>query len=81
MPHSESPEHAQPSDHDNEVLPDAAPTDPQSDSNGNDNATTNQAGGVKLEDLFNDDDDEEFPTSSAPDTKMEEPSSAPEPVA
>lgn len=38
-------------------------------------ATVNDTG-VKLEDMFNDDDeDEEFPASSAPDTKMESPPS------
>lgn len=32
---------------------------------------TTENGGVKLEDMFNDDDDEEFPASSAQEVKME----------
>lgn len=71
-----------PSDNDNEVLPDAAPADPAPDATETDNATsTNAPGGVKLEDMFNDDDDEEFPASSAPDAKTDVPSSAAEPAA
>lgn len=60
MPHSVSPA-GSPSRNDDEMLPDApdAPTD---------TSTTN--GGVKLEEMF-DDDDEEFPASSAQDVKME----------
>ena len=57
MPHSVSP--AGSPSRDDEELPDA-PVE---------NATEN--GGVKLEDMFNDDDDEEFPASSAQDVKME----------
>jgi DNA primase small subunit len=38
-----------------------------------------ETGGVKLEDMFNDDDDEEFPASSAQDVKMES-SPAPAPA-
>lgn len=30
-------------------------------------------GGIKLEDMFNDDENDEFPASSAPDVKMESP--------
>lgn len=66
MPHSVSPA-ASPS-RDDEELPDA-PVE---------SATEN--GGVKLEDMFNDDDDEEFPAPSAQDVKMES-SPAPEPAA
>ena len=57
-----------------EVLPDA----PAADSATNDQ-DEKEGTGVKLEDLFNgdDDDDEEYPASSAPDNKMEA-SSVPE---
>ncbi len=63
MPHSASPA-ASPS-RDDEELPDA-PLE-----------NTTENGGVKLEDMFNDDDDEEFPASSAQEVKME---SSPAPV-
>lgn len=63
MPHSVSPA-GSPSRNDDEMLPDAPA----------DTSTTN--GGVKLEEMF-DDDDEEFPASSAQDVKMES-SPAPE---
>ncbi|KAJ5538436.1 DNA primase small subunit [Penicillium pulvis] len=54
-----------PAQPDNETLPDAP----------------EEANGVKLEDMFDDDDDEEFPASSARDVKMESsPAPAPEPV-
>lgn len=53
-----------PAQTDNETLPDAPA----------------EANGVKLEDMFDDDDDEEFPASSARDVKMESsPAPAPEP--
>ncbi|KAJ5153115.1 DNA primase small subunit [Penicillium canariense] len=58
MPHSVSPS-GSPSRKDDEELPDA-PVD---------SAAAN--GGVKLEDMFNEDDDEEFPASNAQDVKME----------
>lgn len=70
MPHSTSPEKSPHSENDNEVLPDAAPAEPASDTPKEDNDTPANEGGVKLEDMFNDD-DEEFPASSAPDVKME----------
>ena len=63
MPHSASPA-ASPS-RDDEELPDA-PLE-----------NTTENGGVKLEDMFNDDDDEEFPASSVQEVKME---SSPAPV-
>lgn len=53
-------------------MPDAPPTETAS-ANQEDNA----AAGVKLEDLFNDDDDDEYPASSAPETQNGA-SSAPE---
>ncbi|PWY87987.1 prim-pol domain-containing protein [Aspergillus sclerotioniger CBS 115572] len=73
MPHSVSSQDSSASRKDDELLPDAPPAEI---------ASENQAGasaGVKLEDLFNDDDDDEFPASSAPDTKHVD-SSAPEPA-
>lgn len=64
MPHSVSPAS---SNRDDEELPDAPVESPT------------ETGGVKLEDMFNDDDDEEFPASSAHDVKMESsPAPAPE---
>lgn len=67
MPHSVSPPTGSPGrGDDDELLPDAlAPTE-------------NGGVAVQLQDLFNDDDNEEFPASSAADTKMESP--APEPA-
>lgn len=65
MPHSVSP--ATSPSRDDEELPDA-PVE-----------SATESGGVKLEDIFNDDDDEEFPASSAQDMKME-PSPAPAPA-
>ncbi|KAI9925663.1 hypothetical protein ASPWEDRAFT_41789 [Aspergillus wentii DTO 134E9] len=70
MPHSVSPGNSPSQRNDDEVMPDAPPTDSAAP------AAENETSGVKLEDLFNDDDDE-YPASSAPDTKAE-PSSAPE---
>ncbi|CEJ57061.1 Putative DNA primase [Penicillium brasilianum] len=66
MPHSVSP--AASPRRDDEELPDA-PVD-----------STTETGGVKLEDMFNDDDDEEFPASGAQDVKMGS-SPAPTPAA
>lgn len=68
MPHSTSPEKTV-HDNDDEVLPDAPPADPQSDAKDDNGTSANPAGRVKLEEMFNDDDDE-FPASSAPDMKM-----------
>lgn len=66
MPHSVSSPAGSPGrGDDDEVLPDA----PAVTENG-------AAAGVKLEDLFNDDENEEFPASSAADTKMDSPESA-----
>lgn len=56
------PHSVSPPGQDDEVMPDA-PAAAENDT------------GVKLEDMFNDDEDEEFPASSAPDTKMESPPS------
>lgn len=80
MPHSEPSETTPPSDNDNEVLPDAPADNPPDTKESNDATSTNEAGGVKLEDMFNDDDDDEFPAPSAPDSKVDVPSSAPEPA-
>lgn len=68
MPHSVSPESRSQENGEDEVLPDAPTT-----SNGQDEEGT----GVKLEDMFNGDDDEEYPTSSAPDNNKMEASSPP----
>lgn len=84
MPHSVSPEDSpMPVDEDG-VLPDA-PTNPTTEAessqdeskptpekSANDNEQSESKGDVKLEDLFNDEDDEdeEFPSSSAVDSKM-----------
>jgi DNA primase small subunit len=75
MPHSVASGGSPASHKDEELLPDA-PTGNTADAselNGEDNIAEKTAG-VKLEDLFNDedDDDNEFPASSAPaDVKME----------
>lgn len=59
MPHSVSPTGAaQPDDE----MPDAPPVE-----------TSTENSGVKLADMFDDDDDDEFPASSAPDTNMKSP--------
>lgn len=69
MPHSESPEKS-PHENDDEILPDAASADPRLDAGEANDTSANDDRRVKLEDMFHDD-DEEFPASSAPDTKME----------
>lgn len=68
---------------DEEVLPDAPASDPpageksaESDSSkaSEDDSANQQVDGIKLEDLFNDDgDDEEFPASSAVEAKSSPP--------
>lgn len=66
MPHPVSPTGSPRMD--DEELPDAP-------------AEENKENGVKVEDLFNDDSDEEFPTSTGQDVKMESsPAPAPEPA-
>lgn len=67
MPHSVSPAASPNRNNDDEMLPDAPPEAPT------------ESGGVKLEEMF-DDDDDEFPASSARDVKMES-SPAPAPAA
>jgi DNA primase small subunit len=58
MPHSVSPTGVvQPDDE----MPDAPPAE-----------TSTENSGVKLVDMFDDDDDDEFPASSAPDVNMKE---------
>jgi DNA primase small subunit len=81
MPHSVSSNDFAPHNNDEEILPDA-PSAPENESvtdeqNGQPNQ--NAEGNVKLEDLFagDEDDDEEFPASSAPDVKM---ASSPPPI-
>lgn len=67
MPHSVSPAASAIRNDDDEMLPDAPPEAPA------------ETGGVKLEEMF-DDDDEEFPASSAQDVKMgSSPAPAPAP--
>lgn len=69
MPHSVTSEGSNASHKDDEVLPDAPPAadSPKPGENSGDD-TEKATTGVKLEDLFDDedDDDNEFPTSSAP---------------
>lgn len=74
MPHSVSSQDSSANRKDDELLPDAPPAETASE-----NQEAGASAGVKLEDLFNDDDDDEFPASSAPDTKYID-SSAPEPA-
>lgn len=70
MPHSESPQGSPARDHDEEILPDA-PTAEVSTEDKVPAARENQTTGVRLEDMFSDsEDDEEFPTSSAPNPKI-----------
>lgn len=74
MPHSVSP-HLSPSREveDSEVLPDA-PASQQQEADAVEGSEAVEANkdptGTKLEDMFNDDDDDEFPASSAPDATM-----------
>lgn len=74
MPHSVSSSESPAHDHDDEILPDAPATDAHS-SITEDKAPTvqeNQATGVRLEDMFSDEDnDEEFPASNAPEPQNE----------
>ncbi|PYH40266.1 DNA primase subunit PRI1 [Aspergillus saccharolyticus JOP 1030-1] len=65
MPHSVSSQGSAAERKDEEVLPDAPAAETTSEDRAN--APDNAAAGMKLEDLFNDDDeDEEYPASSAP---------------
>ncbi|KAI9370137.1 hypothetical protein BJX61DRAFT_516443 [Aspergillus egyptiacus] len=69
MPHSVSPEKSPASRNEGEVLPDAPALSAAPDSTEatrDDASATKATGGVKVEDLFGDDDDDEFPASSAP---------------
>jgi DNA primase small subunit len=74
MPHSVSSTESPADDRDDEILPDAPTTDAHS-STTEDKAPTapeNQATGVRLEDMFSDEDnDEEFPASNAPEPQNE----------
>lgn len=75
MPHSVTSEGSNACNKDDEVLPDAPPAaeSPNPGENSGD-GTEKATNGVKLEDLFDDedDDDNEFPASSAPaETKTE----------
>lgn len=69
MPHSVSSADSPAHDHDDEVLPDAPAADADS-STTEDKAPAapeNQATGVRLEDMFSDEEnDEEFPVSNGP---------------
>lgn len=67
MPHSVSPESRLQENGEDEILPDAPPSNGQEEKEGT---------GVKLEDMFGDDDDE-YPASSAPDNNKIEASSPP----
>jgi DNA primase small subunit len=74
MPHSVSPNDSPRPDGEDEVLPDAPPVDIPAKEEDSEMDTAKPT--VKLEDMFNgdedeDEDDEEFPASSAADTKME----------
>ncbi|KAL5337344.1 hypothetical protein BJX70DRAFT_370147 [Aspergillus crustosus] len=79
MPHSVTSEGSPALQKDDEALPDAPPIEDSADSAMNDDSSSaaeKATAGVKLEDLFDndDDDDNEFPTSSAPaETKAEIP--------
>jgi DNA primase small subunit len=74
MPHSVSSTASPAHDHDDEILPDAPGADAHS-STTEDKAPTaceNQATGVRLEDMFSDEDnDEEFPVLNAPEAQNE----------
>ncbi|BCS22269.1 DNA primase subunit PRI1 [Aspergillus puulaauensis] len=83
MPHSIASEGSNASHKDDEVLPDAppaadSPNPGENSGNGTEKATT----GVKLEDLFDDeeDDDNEFPASNAPAETKNESTDAPGPA-
>ncbi|KAJ6009219.1 hypothetical protein N7522_004235 [Penicillium canescens] len=66
MPHSVSPTGAA---HPDDEMPDAPPVE-----------TSTENSGVKLADMFDDDDDDEFPASSAPDANMKSPAAQEEPA-
>ncbi|KAL4779412.1 hypothetical protein BJX76DRAFT_340819 [Aspergillus varians] len=84
MPHSVASEASATSHKDDEILPEAPPAaDAPSDVENNEGDVAEKAtAGVKLEDLFDDedDDDNEFPTSSAPAETKLEPADAPGPA-
>ncbi|GMF76098.1 unnamed protein product [Aspergillus oryzae] len=77
MPHSVSPGESPSHRNDEEVLPDAPPTDatPSGPEEKESEATENDTKDRLADLLFDDDDDDEFPASSAPDTKNENPAS------
>ncbi|KAL2835044.1 hypothetical protein BDW59DRAFT_137013 [Aspergillus cavernicola] len=77
MPHSVASEDSPASHKDDEVLPDA----PNAAEKNGDDVAEKATAGVKLEDMFNDedDDDDEFPTSSTPVETKTQPTDAPGP--
>lgn len=68
MPHSVSPSEPSPPRPDEETLPDAPPaeTTPEATENTDADPAESEASKDKLADLLFDDDDEEYPASSAP---------------
>lgn len=74
MPYSVSSAESSAHDHDDEILQDTPATDAHSSATEDEApiALENQATGVRLEDMFSDEDnDEEFPASNAPDPQNE----------
>lgn len=76
MPHSTSPKKSPSDENDGDMLPDAPPAESEPKPQEDNGTSGNETAGVKLEDLFNDDDDDEYPTSSAPEAKAEPSSTA-----
>lgn len=73
MPHSVSGNSSPSREVEDEVLPDAPPAETSNGAVQEGGSETEHAedvkSGVQLQDLFNDDEDDEFPASSAPDNK------------
>ena len=74
MPHSVSSNDSPKRVGEDDILPDAPPIEsanPAVQEEMGTGGTENVKAGVKLEDMFNDDEDDEFPASSAADAKTE----------
>lgn len=72
MPHSISGNSSPRREGEDDVLPDAPPAETSNDRTQGESEgerAEDAKAGVPLQDLFSDDDDEEFPASSAPDNK------------